>query len=516
MGDREIIEKHSDAKRGLAVRLGHCTGHVSKTKGKNFLLEGWLPSAAILFIVAVVTRAACVGDPAVHMDEEFYLLVADRIWQGALPYVDIWDRKPIGLFLIYALLRPLSPNGVVAYQLGALICAFLTALIVRRMCLHFCDSICATLSGVLYLLFLPLLGGVGGQAPVFYNILMGGSASLVIQTLDSSCRRWIRVRSYMAMALCGIAIQIKYTVVFEGVTFGLWLLWREWRESASAAAVTRHGLILISIALVPTVAVGLFYASIGYFAQFFDANFLSLTRVVLPQSGQRLQFLVGTTYLILPLLLMGLIAAVPLAYRPFHSKNIYLISWTIAAAVGFFSVGNNYPHYALPALMPLSILSGTLFKRGGAAVGLVSGSVWYVVLFGLAILGTTTERRHRVEAMVAALRPYAAHGCIYVNDGPTVLYLLTSSCLPTPYIFPEHLNNAGENAAVNAPSQMRKLLRTLPAAILLADKELDHPRNRTTAGLVERTIRRHYHEIARVPDVFSGRQQIIYARSDLK
>ncbi|QPI71946.1 hypothetical protein [Sphingobium sp. Cam5-1] len=516
MGDQEIIEKHLYAKRRLAVMPGHLAGHASKIKEKNFSLEGRLPSAVILLTVAVVTRAACIADPAVHMDEEFYLLVADRMWHGVLPYVDIWDRKPIGLFLVYALLRPFSPNGVVAYQLGALMSAFLTALIVRRICLHFCKNVCATLSGVLYLLFMPLLGGVGGQAPVFYNLLMGCAALLVLRVQDSSCGGQPRISSYMAMALCGVALQIKYTVVFEGVTFGLWLLWREWRESASAAAVIRHGFLLICIAVGPTVAVGLFYASIGYFPQFFDANFRSITRVVLPEGALRLQFLAGTIYSILPLLIMGLIAAVPLVHRPFHNRNLFLVSWTIAAVIGFFAVGNNYPHYALPALMPLSVLSGTLFKRGGAAVGLVAGGVWYIVLFGLVIWGATVERRHRVDTMVAALRPYAAHGCIYVNDGPTVLYLLTSSCLPTPYIFPEHLNNAGENAAVDAPLQMRKLLQTLPAAILLADRELDHPRNLITAGMVEQTIRRHYHKVARVPDVFSGRQQIIYARNDLK
>ena len=54
-----------------------------------------LLSAGILLLGAMFTRVACIGDPALHMDEEFYLLVADRIWQGALPYVDIWDLKPI-------------------------------------------------------------------------------------------------------------------------------------------------------------------------------------------------------------------------------------------------------------------------------------------------------------------------------------------------------------------------------------------------------------------------------------
>lgn len=42
-----------------------------------------------LLAVALITRAGRIGDPAIQMDEQFYLLVADRMWHGALPYVDI-------------------------------------------------------------------------------------------------------------------------------------------------------------------------------------------------------------------------------------------------------------------------------------------------------------------------------------------------------------------------------------------------------------------------------------------
>ncbi|MBL7439409.1 hypothetical protein INQ32_27005, partial [Escherichia coli] len=53
--------------------------------------------AALLLVVAVVARAAQFGNPVIQVDDEFYLLTGDRMLHGALPYVDIWDRKPIGL-----------------------------------------------------------------------------------------------------------------------------------------------------------------------------------------------------------------------------------------------------------------------------------------------------------------------------------------------------------------------------------------------------------------------------------
>ena len=60
-----------------------------------------LPHWVILLIAAIAVRAIAFGNPVVHVDEEFYFVTAQRMLDGALPYVDIWDRKPIGLFLIY-------------------------------------------------------------------------------------------------------------------------------------------------------------------------------------------------------------------------------------------------------------------------------------------------------------------------------------------------------------------------------------------------------------------------------
>jgi hypothetical protein len=117
--------------------------------------------------------------------------------------------------------------------------------------------------------------------------------------------------------------------------------------------------------------------------------------------------------------------------------------------------------------------------------------------------------------MVDAARPYAAHGCIYLNDGPTIVYLLTHSCLPTRYVFPEHLNNAAETRATNATQSMADLLATRPSAIFVADKPLHHPRNSVTAAMLDAALASDYRRVATLPDIFPTRQQILYARKDL-
>src|SRR3546814_4921596 len=88
--------------------------------------------AALLFLMAalitVAVRAVGIGDIVAHGDEQFYLLIGDRMlnW-GATPYVDIWDRKPVGLFLLYSGIRLLGGDGIVQYQIVALLAVVVTS-----------------------------------------------------------------------------------------------------------------------------------------------------------------------------------------------------------------------------------------------------------------------------------------------------------------------------------------------------------------------------------------------------
>ena len=87
-------------------------------------------NTAILLLFAFAIRAPVFGNPVVGVDETFYLLVGDRMLQGALPFVDLWDRKPVGLFLIYAAIRLLGGEGVYQYQVVATLFAAATAALI--------------------------------------------------------------------------------------------------------------------------------------------------------------------------------------------------------------------------------------------------------------------------------------------------------------------------------------------------------------------------------------------------
>jgi hypothetical protein len=472
---------------------------------------------AVLFAVALVTRGPRIGDPAIAVDEQFYLLVADHIWHGALPYVDIWDRKPVLLFLIYAALRPLSPEGIVAYQIGALLFATATAFVVVLIAQRFASLRGASLAGVAYLLYLPLIGGAGGQAAVFYNLFMALGAWEVIRAGESDDTAGVWRHGLRSMIWAGLAIQVKYTAAIEGVAFGLWLIRLTVQHNGGSVwRAVQLALLWAMTALAPTLLVTAFYILIGHGWEFVHANFLSIFQVHEPADYSSRRFLVQTLQELAPLVFLTAYSGLKLARSTnAEAPRSFLTLWMAFAVVGVCAIGHFYDFYALPLLVPATIIWAPVLADA------IVGAMTVAALGVLAILAVTGYDRSRefdqarIAAMVDAARPYAAQGCIYINDGPTIVYLLTHSCLPSPYVFPEHLNNAGEASAIDAARSMAELLAGRPSAIFVADRPMLHPRNVETAAMLNATLANDYTRIAALPDLYTPRQQLLYVRNDL-
>ena len=151
----------------------------------------------LLLALSLILRAALLGHPNLFIDEAFYTTVGAAMHQGALPYVDVWDRKPFGLFALYWLFTAFSPSPL-GYQLAAIVFSGATGWVVSRIALLWTPRRAALSAGALYVLSLGLFQGFGGQSPVFYNLPMALAALLVLrsrQTLratgpDRAARQW--------------------------------------------------------------------------------------------------------------------------------------------------------------------------------------------------------------------------------------------------------------------------------------------------------------------------------------
>lgn len=493
-GNTEFRDVHRELKER---RPQPVIAHLSRTE--------WMAATLLFLLVALVTRAPLFGNPVIHIDEQFYLLVGDRMLHGALPYVDMWDRKPFGLFALYAAIRMLGGEGIYQYQIIAMLAAASTALLLYRIARTIAPPLGAAIAGIAYLLYLLTFNGAGGQSSVFYNLPVAIAALWTLRAMTVNDGRGLPYRGAAIMLLLGLAIQIKYTVVFEGMFFGLALMWRHWRDRRNVQSLAASAVLWMTCALLPTIVALCYYVTLGQQEAFLQANFLSIfgREDSLAACLKRLLVAAG---LLTPFLLAirGGKFLVPGDEIEWVARR-FLCCWAVAAVAGYLLFGSFYDHYAIPLLLPLSIVAAPALGVAGRSAanyrviillaGLVSGA--------LSVNGNFHGEgsREQMARLAALVRPHLRSGCLYVYEGPPILYKMTNACFVTPYVFPSHLNNKKEQRAlgVRAEDAMHQILARRPEVIVMAEKARPKKTNFVTRALLLKDLRANYDLIDRVP-----------------
>ena len=452
---------------------------------------------ALLFLLAaLVLRASTFGNPNLFADDAFYVLIGQRIHDGVLPYVDVWDRKPPGLFAVYWAIAGIS-RRVIAYQLAATLSAALTALVICMLVSGWSNGRGGALAGLAYLLMLGPLDGYSGQAPVFYNLPMVLAAWLVWTGTTRCDER----RLWLAMALCGVALSIKQTTLFESVFLGSWSLWglrSRLRLLALAGRAAGFGVL----GLAPMLGFAAAYWSLGQFGAFWQAMVTSnLIKAPLLPGELRHGAASMAVRLAIPLALAlwGLLRGEGGAIAGLRS---FLVGWLIAGLAGMVAVPHFFPHYALPLLVPLSAAAGLILARasGGAlgfALVVINAFTWY----------DPFDRGSNLQA-IAASRALASavvqhdHGRgLFVYDGPLLLYAMTGRPLPGPLVFPHHLNQAIERnvSQFDTDAEVDRVLARHPGAVVSVTSPRNFPVNTHTWNAVQAYVLDNCRQVALVP-----------------
>ncbi|HJO64614.1 MAG TPA: hypothetical protein QF469_04670 [Sphingomonas sanguinis] len=418
----------------------------------------------ILLAVAVLARALTFGNPVVHVDEEFYFFTGHSMWQGAWPFVDVWDRKPVGLFLLYAIPAAFGfPAGIWAYQAMASLSVVGTAWLIARMAERLGWGAGATAAGIAYILWLDLLGGQGGQAPVFYNLLMMAAAWAILE----SDRRASRPLGLAAMALVGLVLQIKYSAVFEGMVFGLWLLVAEWRRSRSVVALILYGAALVAVSLAPTALAAGVYAAIGQWDAFLYANFLSIFHRNPDPIGE-LAGNLGQMVLILSPIVTLAVLGLKRAER--DRERTFLAVWLGGAIIGVLIFRPWFDHYGLPILLPACTAAAAMLGREDWRRRQTPALLLTVALAGqIVLLSLRHERGDATEFAALSQAVGQGPGCLYVYSGSTMLYVATQRCTLSRWIVPAHLSRAREVGAtgVDQDVEIARILSQHPAVVVM-------------------------------------------------
>jgi hypothetical protein len=397
------------------------------------------------------------------------------------PYVDLWDRKPLGLFLIYGAASAFPGNAVIAYQLMAMAAAAATAVVIARCARLLSGPRGAMFAGLAYLIYLMAFNCGMGQAPVFYDLPMMLAGWLVIGALARTATvpprdTGLLRRGCLAMALVGMALQIKTSVVIEV---------RLWPDAGVGGVARRLALA----------APGRQCSAVDRPRPASDRDRLCrlcragaganlpggqcpVDRWPGAGSGEATFRLAKVLVALIPFyvaLWIGWRRAALCPQGMMARRGVLL--WLGMAVIGFLAPGTWYDHYVAPALMPLAILAAPALDGRCRVTGWLRRG-----LRGRP--GRRPGRHHRAGAQVrhrsdddaaAAIRPHIdANHCLYVYEGDSALYRATQSCLPTRFAFPPTFPRGLKNmrwASIQPP----KWRGSWPVARAVVIDESAHP-----------------------------------------
>ncbi|QZH75082.1 MAG: glycosyltransferase family 39 protein [Erythrobacter sp.] len=459
-------------------------------------LRGDTLPLALVALLVLATRGIWFGDPVADFDEQLYSFIGWRMGHGELPFVDWWDRKPFGLFAIFAVAHALLGPGPLAYQivasLFALTGAFLTYFLARRLV----GRISAAVAAAMQTMLLCAYASYSGQSEAFFLPLMLGMVALLV---DADHPRFA-THALWAMLLGGLALQIKYTVLPQCAFFGLYALWVLHKRGTALPRLASLAAGFAALGLLPTALVALFYAAIGEFDAFLFANFLSFfDRLPAPQGRWAPDHWLGVSPLA-TLVLGGIYAAYRMRRPEPFAAWLFYIGWALSTLASVLLPGTVYLYYyaalSAPAvLVALPLLDHRTPMRGIPGLVLATG---FLALLALpARYQHSLDERAAAEQLAATIAPHVGSDsdCLWLWDGPTALYRMTESCVPTRFVYPDHLNNALETPAlgIDQTVEVVRVLATRPGAIVTASSPMTYQNQEATA-LVEAALAADYEE----------------------
>jgi len=448
-------------------------------------------------VVALASRVVWFGDAAADADEQLYSLLGQQLLHGQMPYADLWDRKPLGLFALFALAHAIGGPAALAYQVLATLFAFaggwLTYLLAQRLV----DRITAAGLALTCPMLLYAYGSLSGQSEVFLVPLTLGMV-LLVSRMDGPRREACAVG---AMALGGLALQIKTTAAPQCLVLGLLVLWHFRHEGMARLALRALAYALLGLA--PTLLVAALYAAQGQFGWFWYAMVSSNFARVAASGARLVPQHFGALAPLLALTLGGLYAAWRL--KPPRDRGFYRLVclWSVGVLAGVY-LPNKVNLYYFAAFVPCALL------LAAPLVDRASRLRWVplALLLGAGVLLLNVPRhsqdtqvsRQSLARLSAAIRPHvSARGpCLLVIDGPTVLYRLSGSCLPSRVVYPDHWNDLLErnSMGLDRMAELRRVLAARPGAIVAADEPVAE-QDEEVMALVAAELARHYRPDAR-------------------
>ena len=305
----------------------------------------FLPFIILIFLIFLL-RIPSFFEPHWYFDEGVYSLFGKSIATGNIPYLDVWDHKPLGIYLIYSLAY-VSPLDILV---GAKIFAFLSASVGAVLLFFIAKQAfprkVALLSAFLFAIFssLPFFDGNQANGEIFFIT----PVLLAIYLFEPFSKQVNPRKLLLAGLSLGVAISIKQVAI---VDLGLLVFLLSLKEGG---IIKNTALLLVGSSIIPGITALLaLYLGTPLKALWFATFEFNLSYVV----GRRLGILFNTLKIMLAMLvIIAFMKKGGIVYFP-------LFMWLAFDSIGVLMGGQPFPHYLIQVLPAISLILAVSFWR---------------------------------------------------------------------------------------------------------------------------------------------------------
>jgi 4-amino-4-deoxy-L-arabinose transferase-like glycosyltransferase len=468
-------------------------------------------------------------------DEGLYLAAAVRMLAGARLYTDVWDNKPVGIYLVYTAIAATLGHSRTAVNLASALAVLASSLLLY---LIGRDATGRQQPGLIAAFVLPAymldLGADGANAETFMMVLQ----SLSVWLLVRHCRAAQPVGRHLRAAfvfglLQGVLLQLKFTSVFETAAIGLALAGIVWWQHRSVVALVKLAVAFVVGYPLCTLVVFGYFAATGGIGDMVFATLVSPRLYVVAPFGladpmRAIELTIRRSSYFVVLILFALWFVFDRLRRGRDKTSIggeplaLLGAWVIGAVLNATSPGYFRYFYFIALAAPLSLLGAlaidrlAMWKPQWGRLGTLAG-VAVLVAYPLAqhilkepqrLLDPDSYIAPRTADLVRSLAP--AGSLVFITDVNPLVYPLADVIPATRY--PQanaHVFDLPERFGVDTKAELQRVFARSPLLVIAAPARLEP--GSPYSGLLRDYLDHDYQRIS-VPDRWLDGQIVVFRR----
>ncbi len=442
------------------------------------LIQKWIQKDSVVLLlflmVSIILRVFTYFPSVINHDESTYIVIAQEILNGKMYWVDVIDTKPIGIFLLFAIIQKIFGAGYITIRIATSICIGLTAFFIWKTQQLLVDGNYRHLGGgLIYIIIVSFF--------TFYGLSPNTEHFFVLTTiiaLHFILKSDQILNLILAGLLLGIGFVIKPVVLFDGIALGVLILLGSKKETNDFISRLGKATIVAVFASLPFIGVYLFYKSAGYNEEFLYYTFqASGAYLKSPPLTDYLAFIGDFFIRFLPVSVWYFVVLrSSLAAKTVQGK--FILIWSVLIWIAMLLPGRFYSHYLIQFMLPFSLFAGMFFHQD-----LKKNDLWRLfiksgmakILLPLVLLTTLFIQKTDFVDNIDVPVEISNHISKNLNEGDVIfsehqiMYSLLDRSSPTPYVHPSlltvHVNS--EPLGVNVTEAYRKIMDQKPKYVVL-------------------------------------------------